>query len=205
MLPLRLSDVQTNTCVIAPVRSGVLIVVFALLLVACQTAPVERDYDTSRDFTQYRTWSWAEQAITYTPAEDPRVRSDLTSQRIRNAVGDQLDVRGLRPAREDLSANLRVQVNVISEEKEDQVTTSFGGSIGYWGWGWGGGPSYTQSRSVDYQMLTLQVDLRDASDGQLVWRGSDDQQLWDASQPPAERALQIREMITRILSGYPPP
>jgi hypothetical protein len=202
MLPLQLSRLKTKTSVIVPALRGALIAVSALLLAACQSAPIERDYDTRRDFNQYRTWTWAEQAITYTPADDPRVRSDLTSQRIRDAVGDQLDARGLRPAREDLPADLRVQVNVIREEEEDQVTTSFGGSIGYWGWG--GGPSYTQSRSVEYQILTLQVDLRDADDGQLVWRGSDEEPLWDASQSPAERALLIREMVTRILSGYPP-
>lgn len=200
MLPLRLLAPQRGLRTLR----GALLVSSMLLIAACQTAQVERDYDTSRDFTQYRTWTWAEPAITYTPAEDPRVRSDLTSQRIRDAVLEQLDARGLRPARDDTPADLRVQVNVVNEEEEDQVTTSFGGSIGYWGWGWGGGPAYTQSRSVNYQMLTLQIDLRDAADGQLVWRGSDQQALWDASRPPAERATQIREMVTRILTGYPP-
>lgn len=173
----------------------------ALLLIACQSAPVERDYDTSRDFNQYRTWSWAEPAVTFTPQNDPRVSSDLTSQRIRQAVSEALDARGLRTADD---GDLEVQIDVISEEEQDQVTTTFGGSIGYWGWGWGGGPAYTQSRSVDYQVLTLQVDLRDARDGQLVWRGSDQQQLWDGAVPPAEREQQIREMVNRILSAYPP-
>ncbi len=173
----------------------------SLLLVACQSAPVERDYDTSRDFTQYRTWSWMEPAVTFTPQNDPRVSSDLTSQRIRQAVSETLEARGLRSAEE---ADLEVQVAVISEVEEDQVTTTFGGSIGYWGWGWGGGPAYTQSRSVDYQVLTLQVDLRDAKDGQLVWRGSDQQELWDTAQPPAEREQQIRDMVNQILTAYPP-
>lgn len=173
----------------------------ALLLVACQNAPVERDYDTSRDFTQYRTWSWVEPAVNFTPQNDPRVSSDLTSQRIRQAVSETLEARGLRLAEE---ADLEVQVAVISEVQEDQVTTTFGGSIGYWGWGWGGGPAYTQSRSVDYQMLTLQVDLRDAKDGQLVWRGSDQQELWSTAQPPAEREQQIRAMVNQILAAYPP-
>lgn len=173
----------------------------ALLLIACQSTPVERDYDTSRDFNQYRTWSWAEPAVTFTPQNDPRVSSDLTRQRIRQAISEALDARGLRTAED---ADLEVQVAVISEEEEDQVTTTFGGSVGYWGWGWGGGPAYTQSRSVDYQVLTLQVDLRDARDGQLVWRGSDQQQLWDNAVPPAEREQQIRDMVSRILSAYPP-
>lgn len=175
-----------------------------LLLSACQTAPVERDYDTSRDFTQYRTWTWAEPAVSFTPQGDPRVSSDLTSQRLRQAVSDELDARGLRPAVGEQSADLRVQVDVISEQEEDEVTTTFGGSIGYWGWGWGGGPAYTESRTVNYQMLTLQLDLRDADDGQLVWRGSEQERLWDAATPPGEREQQIRAMVGRILSAFPP-
>ena len=175
-----------------------------VLLSACQTAPVERDYDTSRDFTQYRTWTWAEPAVSFTPQDDPRVASDLTSQRLRQAVTDELEARGLRLAAGEQSADLSVQVAVISEEEEDQVTTTFGGSIGYWGWGWGGGPAYSQSHSVDYQMLTLQVDLRDADDGQLVWRGSEQERLWDAATPPVERERQIRAMVGRVLSAYPP-
>ena len=196
-------NVRRPTSPAAPLHK-LLLASTLLVLTACQTAPVERDYDTSRDFTQYRTWSWAEPAVTFTPRDDPRVSSDLTSQRLRQAVRDELDARGLRLAANDQTADLRVQVDVISEVEEDQVTTTFGGSIGYWGWGWGGGPAYTQSHSVDYQVLTLQVDLRDADDGQLVWRGSEQEQLWDAATPPVERERQIRDMVGRILSGYPP-
>lgn len=205
MLPL---PKTVSSAAVHSLRS-VMLAASALLLVACQTTPVERDYDTSRDFNQYRSWSWAEPAITYTPRDDPRVSSDLTSQRIREAVREEMDARGLRLSSADQPADLRVQVDVISEEEQDQVTTTFGGSVGYggwggWGWGLGGGPAYTQSHSVDYQMLTLQIDLRDAEDNQLIWRGSDEQQLWDASRPPAERERQIREMVSRILSAYPP-
>ncbi|WP_373187734.1 DUF4136 domain-containing protein [Halopseudomonas sp.] len=200
MLSLRWSTLH---CLPQTMRNA-LLVGCALLLAACQTTQVERDYDTSRDFTHYRTWAWAEPAITYTPQDDPRVGSDLTSQRIREAVRGELEARGLRQAGDTGSADLLFQVDVISEKEQDQVTTTWGGSFGYWGWGWGGGPAYAQSRSVEYQMLTLQIDMRDVEDGQLVWRGSDERQLWDASRAPAEREQQIRDMVSRILSAYPP-
>lgn len=177
-----------------------------LLLTACQAAPIQRDFDTSRDFTQYRNWTWAEEDVSYTPANDPRIKSDLTTQRVREAVSGQLDVRGLRPAQPGQDGDLQVKAYVISEMREDNVTTSYGGSFGtYWGgWGggWGGGPGYAETRSVDYQVLTLQIDLLD--DGQLVWRGSDEQQLRTTPLSPAERSQQIQEMVTKILSGFPP-
>lgn len=176
------------------------------LLAACQAAPIQRDFDTTRDFTQYRNWSWAEEDVSYVPANDPRIRSDLTTQRIREAISGQLDVRGLRPVQPGQEADLQVKAYVISEMREDNVTTSYGGSFGtYWGgWGggWGGGPGYAETRSVDYQVLTLQIDLLD--DGQLVWRGSDEQQLRSTPLSPAERSQQIQQMVTKILGGFPP-
>lgn len=153
----------------APIKAVALGAV-VLLLAACQAAPIQRDYDINRDFTQYRNWNWAEPDVSYTPANDPRIQSDLTTQRIREAVSGQLDVRGLRPAQPGQEADLDVKVYVISEMRKDNVTTSYGGSFGsYWGgWGggWGGGPGYAETRTVDYQVFTLQIDLLD--DGQLV-------------------------------------
>ena len=68
-----------------------------LLLTACQNYNVNRDYDSTRDFGAYRSWSWKEPALQYSP-DDPRIKSDLTEQRILDAVSQQLDQRGLRPA-----------------------------------------------------------------------------------------------------------
>lgn len=188
-----------------PIRS-LMLAATVLLLAACQSAPIQRDFDSSRDFTQYRNWSWAEPDVSYLPENDPRVRSDLTTQRIRDAVSGQLDVRGLRPVQPGQEADLQVQVYVISELRKDNVTTSYGGSFGtYWGgWGggWGGGPGYAETRSVDYQVFTLQIDLLD--DGQLVWRGSDEQQMRSNALSPAERSQQIQEMVSKILGGFPP-
>lgn len=188
-----------------PIKALALAVV-VLLLAACQAAPIQRDFDINRDFTQYRNWSWAAEDVSYIPQNDPRIQSDLTTQRIRDAVSGQLDVRGLRPVQAGQQADLEVKVYVISELRKDNVTTSYGGSFGsYWGgWGggWGGGPSYAETRSVDYQVLTLQIDLLD--DGQLVWRGSDEQQVRSSAPSPAERSQQIQEMVTKILGGFPP-
>ncbi len=43
-----------------------------LLLGACQNTSVNRDYDSSRDFGAYRSWSWQEPALQYRP-DDPRL------------------------------------------------------------------------------------------------------------------------------------
>lgn len=70
----------------------------AVLLSACAAHQVNHDFDASRDFAAYRSWSWKEPALQYRP-DDPRIKSDLTEQRIRQAVADQLDQRGFASGR----------------------------------------------------------------------------------------------------------
>src|SRR5690606_11206089 len=111
-----------------------------LLLTACQTARVERDYDPERDFAAYRSWSWKDPALRYQP-EDPRLKSDLTEQRIREAITDNLDQRGLRPAPAGSAGDLQVQAWLIVDERQDQVSINHGGMWGGpWSGYWWGGP-----------------------------------------------------------------
>ncbi|RMU54325.1 hypothetical protein CFBP3846_04864 [Pseudomonas syringae pv. avii] len=78
----------------------------ALLLAACQSNSINRDFDAKRDFAGYRSWSWKEPGVQYQP-DDPRLRSDLTEQRIRQSIGEQLDQRGLRMAAGGARADLK--------------------------------------------------------------------------------------------------
>ena len=85
-----------------------LLIPLLLTLVACQGPQVQRDFDPTRDFSAYRAWSWKEPALQYRP-DDPRIQSDLTEQRIRDAIAEQLDQRGLRPATASAAAGVQVQ------------------------------------------------------------------------------------------------
>jgi len=78
-----------------------LLIPLLVLLVACQSAPLQRDFDPDRDFSRYRNWGWKEPALQYRP-DDPRIRSDLTEQRVRNALPSNSSSAGCaraRPAR----------------------------------------------------------------------------------------------------------
>src|SRR5690606_7735116 len=113
-----------------------------LMLGACQATGPRADYDLSRDFSQYQTWRWANPPVSYAPTNDPRLASDLTSQRVLEAVAAQLDVRGLRPAEPASAADLEVRASVVMETRRDNITTHYGGGWGYWGPYWGG-PGYS--------------------------------------------------------------
>ena len=172
------------------------------MLSACQSSGPRAAFEMNRHFGQYHNWYWADPAVSYAPANDPRLDSDLTSQRIEEAVSAQLDVRGLRPATDAASADLQVRTSVVVETRRDNVTTHYGGGWGYRGPYWSG-PGYSQTRSVDYQVMTLQIDLLDARDGRLVWRGSDSGTVNDRLSP-LERSRQMHERVARILTHYPP-
>ena len=184
-------------------RLPLLLIPILLLLGACQSQQINRDFDASRDFAGYRSWSWQEPAVQYKP-DDPRIRSDLTEQRLRGAVSEQLDQRGLRPAATGAAGNLRVQVWLIVDQRQQQVSTGFGGGFGgYWGNYWGG-PAYNETRTVDYKVATVQIDLFDGKDGKLVWRGSAERIMRNDEGNPTQRETVIREAVARVLSQYPP-
>jgi hypothetical protein len=96
-----------------------------------------------------------------------------------------------------------VQTYLIVEDRQQQVTTNYGGG---WGGPWNGywgAPMYNETRNITYKVATIQIDLLDGKDGKLVWRGSDEQML--ASRPnPEDRSNAIRETVGRILANYPP-
>ena len=182
-------------------RRLALLVVVALLS-ACASDQVNHDFDASRDFAAYRSWSWKDPALQYRP-DDPRIKSDLTEQRICQSVSEQLDQRGLRPAAAGTRGDLSVQTYLIIEERQQQVTTNYGGA---WGGPWNGyygGPMYNETRNITYKVATIQIDLLDGKDGKLVWRGSDEQML-ARSPNPTDRSNAIRETVGRILANYPP-
>lgn len=174
-----------------------------LLLGACQNVQTLRDYDTSRDFAAYRSWSWQEPAVQYRPT-DPRLESDLTEQRIRQAIAGQLEQRGLRLAQSGAKADLKVQAWLIVDQHQEQVSTQYGGYWGGYGPGYWGGPAMTETHNVQYQVQTLQIDLFDAQDGKLVWRGSTEQEMRNTLQSPAQREQAIRNTVAEVLKQYPP-
>jgi hypothetical protein len=174
-----------------------------LLLGACQTSQVNRDFDAHRDFGGYRNWSWKEPGVQYQP-DDPRIKSDLTEQRIRQSVSDQLDQRGLRMAPTGTNADVKVQTWLIVENRQQLVSTNYGGGWGPWGgYGYWSAPMTSETRSVDYTVTTLQIDLFDGKDGKLVWRGSTERILSQDNAPNA-RETAIRQTVAKILDQYPP-
>lgn len=188
-----------------------LLLLSVLLLAACaERIPVNLDYDASRDFAAYRSWSWADPAIEYRP-NDPRLRSDLTEQRLRESVSAGLDQRGLRPAAAGTRPDLKIKLYVIVDQRQQSISYSepyWGGGWGSpWGPGWGPspwGPSFVRTQTVTYPVMTVQLDMLDGRDGKLVWRASEERLMDDQDATPAQRSAAFGRLVNQLLSQYPP-
>ncbi len=68
-----------------------------------------------RDYARYRSWSWAAAGVSGFP-------QGLDDNQLRDAVSQQLDQRGLRPARPGSAADLQVSAFLRNELRTRQVT-----------------------------------------------------------------------------------
>lgn len=154
------------------------------------------DYDRSVDFSSVKTYAWAEQKQTEI--------NDLNQKRIVSAVESQLALKGLKPV--DSNPDVYVAYFTDDDEQVEVDTTHMGYDYGpgmYWDpyWGGGMGMSTSTSRVRKYTMGTLVVDLYDADEKQLVWRGA---VTATVDEDPRKLEKKINKGIAKLFKKYPP-
>ena len=175
-----------------------LMILSTLLGVGCSSQKVDFDYARDADFSKFSTYAWHE--------DDTSLRDEnmLAHERVITSVDGQLSSKGFRK----VDANPDVYVTYRSEDEENMTlsTTDMGYNYGP-GWGWGGyygggigmGTSTTQVRT--YTVGTLVVDIWDASEKALVWRGIASDTVSDN---PQKNAQKIQSAVTKMFDSYPP-
>ena len=144
------------------------------------------DYDRSIDFSRYRTYGWLRS----------RIGNDILERRLTAAIDRGLAARGLtRSEMPDLYVAMHGRLS-----KEVQYRAFDTG----WGYGWrrwGAGP--TTVRRQEVPVGTLVVDLVDAGDKELIWRGTARSAIdTTASAEKREEAVQVA--VEKLLAAYPP-
>lgn len=178
---------------------------FALLLLnSCSTLKVTSDYDSTVDFTQYKTfeyYGWAE--------ESDKILNDLDKRRIEQAFGNEFAKRGMKLV--ESGGDLVVTLFIVVEQKtETSAQTTHMGGGGYYGRyygygpGWGWGPSYstTTVSEYDYNEGTLVCDVFDKSEQRLIWEGIANKTI---NENPAKREKTIPISVEAIMKKYPVP
>lgn len=168
----------------------------ALALLAaggCSPFSINADYDTTTDFSKFRTWSW------FSGPRPPAPDLDgLTEQRIRNAIETQLPKRGLAKGAEGTDLLVAFHVSVTQRLEVTPTTMSYG-----YGWGHGYvGTSYGNEVRT-YDEGTLLIDLLDAKSKSLVWRGVARATVY-RNASPQEREARVQAAVGAILEQFPP-
>jgi hypothetical protein len=167
---------------------GVLFVL--ILFTSCSSIRVFSDYDSSIDFTQYKTFSF------FKPGIDELTISDLDKTRILNAIENELSTKQISTSKQP---DLLVNVSVSAKDKVVITNNPIG-----WGWGWGwnpwfmGGSQNTVSTQTEGQLF---IDIIDAKTKKLVWQGKGRGGIREYDQRRDER---INQFVTEILSNFPP-
>jgi hypothetical protein len=144
------------------------------------------DYDRSIDFSRYRTYGWLRS----------RIGNDILERRLTAAIDRGLAARGLtRSDTPDLYVAMHGRLS-----KEVQYRAFDTG----WGYGWrrwGAGP--TTVRRQEVPVGTLVVDLVDAGDKELIWRGTARSAI-DTTASAEKREEAVQEAVEKLLAAYPP-
>lgn len=178
---------------------------FCFLLLACASAAraqdVSVDFDRGRDFSQFKTYKWVEGV----PAKNP-----LIDQQIKSDVEAQLASKGLRRVEEGGDLSL---LYIVATDMDVFVATSRWSTTGDWAGQMRSGIS-VRSQSWDVQVGTLVVCLSDASDKDLLWRGTASTTLdkksrgnrsaLEAMNEEARKAeKRVRKAVAKMFKQYP--
>jgi hypothetical protein len=149
------------------------------------------DYDKTATFANYKT---------YALKEGTPVGNELIDQRIIAAIDTQLATKGLKKAD---PPDVFVAYHVSFDKQKDISAWSTG--TGPYGWGYGGGWGSTTTDVRVYEILvgTLVIDMADAKDNRMIWRGLGVREV-DTEAKPEKRDKKINEAVTKILKNYPP-
>ncbi len=170
----------------------------------CSTIEVSVDYDSSEDFSRFKTFAWLSRL--QRPTGQPGIDNPLLESRVHAAVDDQMAAKGYARVSNG-SADLLIGYHAAIERRlsVETMDSHYGYGPG-WGRGysraWDTGPATrTYTRYYDEGSLILDFVTPDAK--RLIWRGAARAEINKADSPKTRRE-RINEAVRRMLERFPP-
>ncbi|MFC5270687.1 DUF4136 domain-containing protein [Adhaeribacter terreus] len=189
-------------------KISLLALLLGLFLSGCAAVPVDvsTDYDRAANFNQFTTFKWYQD--TPTANRDSAYKYDtFMDKRIRQAVENSLARKGMRMVTTNPDILVAYDVKVVRRQElrpDYAFAPGFGYGYSYWyGYRYDYGYSRFGTRPMlidEYNDGTIIIDLVDAKDNQLVWRGWGQMEVGSANVSEAE----INKIVSNILEKYPP-
>ena len=175
--------------------SGLIGLASLVSLAACSSAPtISTDFDRSRDFSVYQSFSWMPERTLLVAQSTPV--SPLLEGQLKQATRSALTAKGLRFVADPEQADMVVSFLLGSRDKirVDSYPTSYRT--------WSRGAPLDQSGTVrNYAEGTLYIDLFDRQLHAPVWHGWATKTI-HASDRGNERLMS--DIVTGILAQFPP-
>jgi hypothetical protein len=159
------------------------VALFAFATIAlCQD--VHTDYDKHAMFGNYHTYTW----------EKVQTSNPLWESRIKDAVDRDLQAKGWQ--RVDSGGD--VAVMAVGSARNQQEYETFYNGLGGWRWG---GFGETTTTVENYRVGSLVLDMYDARNKQLIWRGVSSETL---SNKPEKNEKTLDKAVDKMLKDFPP-
>jgi len=165
------------------------------LLSGCSSVKTTYDYDSTADFSRYKTYDFTNEANSLPIQEIDRTR-------VLTAIDSELKAKGFTKSD---NPDVWIDLQVKLEQKQTATATNAGGYYGRpYRYGWGAGYGGTTQINVEnYVDGTLFINMIDKSTEKLVWQGRGTKTL--AENPSPEKKQQnINYAVKQIFMKYPP-
>jgi len=177
-----------------PLSRHLVLILICVALAACRSVQVIVDFDPEEDFSNYRSYAW----LPGSPEQSGNlaVQSPLIDARVRQAVDRTLKEKGFEK-REQGQPDLYVAYHLSVESKLDVYTVDrYYGRYGY-------AVSIPETRVSQYDEGTLVIDIADAREKELVWRGTGIKRVQPSPQPEKTTEA-VNRAVAEILASFPP-
>ena len=172
----------------------ILPIISLLFLASCATIKVEADYDTTADFSQYKTFAFYKKGIEKVDI------SSLDKKRIIKAIEQEMLAKGFT-----LSSKPDIVVNIFAKSTKKVTVHNNTYSNYYWQPYYYYGPYYGMNYGThvsQYDEGTLFIDFVDNKKKELIWQGVGKGAL---NMNNAKKKDEIvKEFVKQIIAQYPP-
>jgi hypothetical protein len=162
------------------------------LLAACFCAAVtfaqevRTDYDKKVEFERYHTYSWGR----------VQTSNPLWESRIRDAVDKALSQQGWQK----VASGGDVVLSAVGATQNQQEYQTFYDGLGG-GWRWRGFGDMSTTTVENYRVGTLVLDMYDAGNKQLIWRGTSTDTL---SNNTEHNEKNLDKAVDKMFKKFPP-
>lgn len=161
-----------------------------VLFGSCATVRVTYDYETTADFSKYRTYNYYSDIQTG--------MSELDNKRLFSALDEGLQAKGL-----SFSEAPDFFIDIQSSQYQSANQSSVGLGMGGGGRNVGGGVSVGIPVGQAAMNRQIVFEFVDENSIGLFWQAVSDSG-YDPNASPEAREAQFKEIVTKVLEGFPP-